>query len=146
MKRILPFLAAASLQLSTLHAAAMVGAQSADSDQEAWLMFLQSLASRRTARMCERGLPDYARSFGELYGKWSLQHNDRIVRGEAVFRQLLKAENPTTGIDRSMLSYIEKTMAELAAPPRDTGPLELSDLDRTLCAEILTDLETGLKP
>jgi hypothetical protein len=49
-------------------------------------------------------------------------------------------------LDRATLEQVEKAVAELAQPPRETGPLTLNDQARAVCDRILTELEEGLKP
>jgi|SRR5262245_3652679 len=110
-----------------------------------FLLFLQSVAAQRTARMCERGLPGYRQKFDDLYGQWSARHRAGIERGESTFRKAL-AEKDQPYTDRAKLEQLEKAVAELAQSPQETGPLTLDDRTKSLCDEILAELDAGLRP
>jgi hypothetical protein len=124
--------------------AVRAGRQSTNTEASDWLLFLQDAASRRSARMCERGLAGYAQAFGTLYGKWSLRYHDDIARGEAVFRRLLIAADKTAPIDPKMLAYVDNVLIELSKPPAETGPLVLDEGEKAQCSTILSELESGL--
>lgn len=113
-------------------------------DAQAFLMFLQSVAAQRTARMCERGVPEYRQRFDDLYARWSAKHRGRIAQGESVFREALsKKDQPYT--DRSKLEQIEKAIAELAQSPSETSPITLDDHWKAGCEENLAELDAGLQ-
>ena len=101
-------------------------------------MFRHSIAVRRNARVCERGVPDYGQAFGALYTKWSERHHAEIARGESIFRNALSVKDPKRYpyIDRATLTRMEKGLAELAQPPQSTGstppPAQTGTCDRLL--------------
>jgi hypothetical protein len=119
-----------------------------ETDAYDFQIFLHSVAARKMSRTCGSGDAAYARRFGDLYPRWLARHRDRINRGESIFRDALneqnRAEQPE--LDRAALEQIDKTLIELAQPPRKTGPMVLSDQTKSICDEILSDLEAGLKP
>jgi hypothetical protein len=116
-----------------------------DNEAQDFLMFLQSVASRRAARTCERGIPGYRQQFDGLFADWSARHRTRIASGEAAFRETMsKRDDPDT--DYARLEQVEEALAELAQPPADTSPLTLDDQWKSICREILTELEAGLQP
>jgi hypothetical protein len=79
-----------------------------------FLLFLQSVAAQKTARVCERGVPGYRQQFDDLYARWLAKHGARVARGESSFREALqKKDQPYT--DRAKLESIERAMAELDA-------------------------------
>ena len=49
-------------------------------DAQDFQMFRNTIAVRRNARLCERGVPEYGETFGELYAKWSEKHRAEITR------------------------------------------------------------------
>lgn len=109
----------------------------------AFLAFLQNIVAQRTARICERGMPDYRQRFDGLYARWSEKHRDTIARGEVVFRDAIKNRNrPDT--ENANLEQIEKAVSELAQSSGDTNPIELNDNQRAECENNLSDLEAGL--
>jgi hypothetical protein len=109
-----------------------------------FLIFLQSVAAQRTARMCERGLPAYRQKFDDLYGRWSAKYAARIARGESAFRTAMaKKDDPYT--DYAKLEQVEKAMAELAQSPSQTSPITLDEHWKAICEEILTELDKGLQ-
>jgi hypothetical protein len=119
-------------------------AQRKGDDAYDFSMFLQSVASRRTARTCERGVPGYDKRFDEVYPQWEKKYRDRISRGESLFQEALtQKDRPST--DRAMLEQVEKAVIELAESSRETGPLTLNDQAKSVCDEILAELEEGLE-
>jgi hypothetical protein len=108
-----------------------------------FLLFLQSVASQRMARMCERGVPGYREQFDDRYARWSAKFGARIARGESALRDALQRNDPYT--DRATLEQIEKAVAELAQSPSDTSPITLDEHGKALCDRILTELDTGIE-
>lgn len=89
-------------------------------------------------------MPDYRRRFDDLYKRWFATHCARIERGESIFKEALKKKDPPD-VDRATLEQIEKAVAELAQPARDTAALTLDDRAKATCDEIILELERGLK-
>jgi hypothetical protein len=113
-------------------------------EAQAFLIFLQSVAAQRTARMCERGVPGYRQRFDDLFARWSAKHRDRIARGETVFREALRKKDQPY-MDSTKLEQIEKAIAELAQSPRETDPITLDDHWKAVCEETLAELDAGLQ-
>jgi len=108
-----------------------------------FLLFLQSVASQKMARVCERGVPGYRQQFDDLYSRWLAKHRARVARGESTFRKALeKKDQPYT--DRAKLESIQNAMAELAQSPRDTSPITLDEQRKEVCEQILAELDAGL--
>jgi hypothetical protein len=93
-------------------------------DTHDFQMFRQSLAMRHNARVCEQGVPGYGQTFGDLHEKWSEKHRAEIARGESIFREALNKKDPKgqPAIAPATLKRVEERLAELAKPPRATGP------------------------
>lgn len=109
----------------------------------AFLSFLQSVTSQRTATMCERGIPEYRQRFDTLYTRWSEKHRDAIARGEGVFRNAIRTKD-RTGTDNAKLEEIENAIAELAQGSGDTSPIKMNAALLAVCKNNLADLEGGL--
>ena len=143
MSRTLSVLLSVALLLSVVTPEAVQ--QRNKDDDFAFQAFLFSLAARRTARTCERGLPDYRPRFDDLYKLWFTRQRERVARGESLFREALKKRD-LSETERATLEQIERAIAELARPPRDVSPLELTESTIAMCAKILVELENGAKP
>ncbi len=108
-----------------------------------FLLFLQSVASQRMARVCARGVPGYRQQFDDLYARWSAKHGARIAHGESIFQAALKkTDQPYT--DRAKLEQIDKAVAELKQSPIETSPITLDGPRKELCEENLAELDAGL--
>jgi hypothetical protein len=114
-------------------------------DSFAFLLYIQSLAAQRTARLCERGEPAYRQKFDDLYARWVAKYGGQVARGEALVRDAL-ARRDQPQADYADLERIEKAAAELRQPPRETSPITLDERGRARCEESLRDLAEGLKP
>ena len=110
---------------------------------EALLLFLESIAAQRTARLCERGIPGYRERVDDVFARWSSRHRSRVERGEAVFHQAA-AEKDRPYLDHAKMEQVEKAIAELKEPPRDRSPLAITDGMRTVCEQVIGDLEGAL--
>lgn len=114
-------------------------------DGFAFLLYIQSLAAQRTARLCERGEPAYRQKFDDLYARWLAKYGGQVARGEALLRDTLaKRDQPQT--DYADLERLEKAAAELRQPPRETSPITLDERGKARCEESLRDLAEGLTP
>lgn len=111
-------------------------------------IFMHSVAARKMSRTCGRGDAAYARRFSNLYPRWSAKYRDRLERGESIFKDALNEKDPAKQpyLDRTALEEIDKTLVELGQPPSKTGPMTLTDQTKSICEEILSDLESGLEP
>jgi len=112
-------------------------------EAEALLLFLESVAAQRTARLCDRGIPGYRGRFDDVFARWSSRHRSRVERGEAVFHQAAAEKDPPY-LDHAKMEQIEKAIAELKEPPRDRSPLAITDGMRTVCEHVISDLEAAL--
>ena len=106
-------------------------------------MFRNTIAVRRNARLCERSMPEYGETFGELYAKWSEKHRAEITRGESLFRQGLSVRDPKRYpyIDNVTLTRLETGLTELAQPPQLTGPTPSAAQTAVACERLLTFLK-----
>jgi len=106
-------------------------------------MFRSTIAVRRNARLCERSLPEYGETFGELYTKWSEKHRAEIARGESLFRQALNVRDPKRYpyVDHITLTRLETGLAELAQPPQANGPTPPAPQTAGACERLLTFLK-----
>jgi|SRR6185503_7194872 len=106
-------------------------------------MFRNTIAVRRNARLCERGVPEYGETFGELYAKWSEKHRAEITRGESLFRQALSVRDPRRYpyIDNLTLTRLETGLTELAQPPQTAGPTPPAAQTAVACERLLTFLK-----
>jgi hypothetical protein len=105
-------------------ASTATAAQSLDkADLLDFQMFRQSIALRHNARVCERSVPEYGKTFGVLYDKWSEKRREEIARGESLYKDALKRKDPKADrpIDRATLKSIEEQLAELKKPPQAAG-------------------------
>ena len=111
-------------------------------------IFLHSVAARKMSRTCGRGGAAYAQRFSTLYPRWSAKYRDRLERGESIFKDALNEKDPVKQpyLDRAALEEIDKALVELAQPPSKTGPMTLNNQTKSICEEILSDLESGLEP
>ena len=105
-------------------------------------MFRNTIAVRRNARLCERSVPEYGETFGELYAKWSEKHRAEIARGESLFRQALSVRDPRRYpyIDNVTLTRLETGLTELAQPPQTAGPTPPAAQTAVACERLLTFL------
>jgi hypothetical protein len=112
-------------------------------DAQDFQMFRNTVAVRLNARICERGLPEYGETFGDLYAKWSEKHHAEIVRGESLFKQGLNVRDPKRYpyIDNVTLTRLETGLAELAQPPPATGPTPTAAQTALSCEKLLTFLK-----
>ena len=106
-------------------------------------MFRNTIAVRRNARLCERSVPDYGETFGELYAKWSEKHRAEITRGESLFRQALSVRDPRRYpyIDNLTLTRLETGLTELAQPTQTAGPTPRAGQTAVACDRLLTFLK-----
>jgi hypothetical protein len=135
--------------LAAVLAVSVAGAQRRnEGDAYDFQMFMHSVAARKMSRTCGRGDAAYARRFSDLYPRWSAKYRDRLGRGESIFRDALNEKDPAKQphLDRAALEQIDKALVELAQPPSKTGPMTLDDQTKSICEEILSDLESGLEP
>ena len=113
-------------------------------EAHAFLVFLQSVAAQRLARLCERAVPGYRQQFDDLYVRWSARHGPLIARGEAQFREAMtKQDQPYT--DYAQLAEIEKAVVELRQSPTDSSPIALDGHRTAVCDENLAELDAGLR-
>jgi hypothetical protein len=112
-------------------------------DARDFQMFRHNIAVRHNARVCERSLPDYSKTFDDLYGKWSERHRGEISRGESLFKVALKKQDPKTYpyIDRVTLLKVEEGLDELARPPQAAGPTPPAAQTKVACEKVLTFLK-----
>jgi hypothetical protein len=114
-------------------------------DGEDFRMFLHTISLRRNARVCERDVPQYGKTFADLYRKWSERHRAEVSRGESIFRAALKASDlkafPYT--NRAALTRAEETLDELSQPPQSTGPATPEAQTISGCDKLLTFLRTN---
>jgi hypothetical protein len=111
-------------------------------DTHDFQMFRQSIAMRDNARVCEQGVPGYGKTFGDLHEKWSEKHRAEISRGESLFREALSRKEPKgqPSIPLATLKRVEERLAELAKPPRATGPTPPAAQTTAACERLLTFL------
>lgn len=112
-------------------------------DADDFQMFRHSIAVRRNARVCERGLREYGATFADLYSKWSEKHRSEIARGESLFKEArnLKDPNRYPYIDNVTLTRVETGLAELARPPRTSGPTPPAAQTAVTCERLLNFLK-----
>jgi hypothetical protein len=112
-------------------------------DANDFQMFRHNIAVQRNARVCERGAPEYNETLRDLYAQWSEKHRAAIARGESVFRQALKLQDPKQypSIDRVTLSKVEQGLAELAQPAQKTGPTAAAAQTGVACERLVTFLK-----
>jgi len=112
-------------------------------DARAFKRFLESLSLRRNARVCERGIPDYGKTFGVLYGSWSERHRDELTRGQAILSEALKTNDvkkyPFT--NRAALVRAKEAQSELANAPKDTSPIKMDAPISAACEKVLAALK-----
>ena len=114
-----------------------------NADSQDFQMFRNTIAVRRNARLCERAVPEYGETFGELYAKWSEKHRAEITRGESLFRQALSVRDPKRYpyIDDVTLTRLETGLTELAQPPQTAGPTPPAAQTTVACERLLTFLK-----
>jgi hypothetical protein len=124
-----------------LPADAAQGLNTADAND--FQMLRHSIAVRRNARVCERGVPQYSETLGDLYAKWSEKHRAEIARGESLFKEALNVKDPKRYpyIDNVTLTRVETGLAELAQPPQATGPTPPAAQTAVACERLLTFLK-----
>jgi hypothetical protein len=114
-----------------------------DTDARDFKMFIESLSVRRNARTCERGIADYGKVFAGLYRGWSETHRAQLYHGESVFNDALKTSDlkkyPFT--NRTILVRADEALAELAKPPKTTGPITLDARTTAACERVLKFLK-----
>jgi len=112
-------------------------------DANDFQMFRHSIAVRHNARVCERGVPQYSKTLGDLYAKWSERHGVEIARGESLFKAALNVKDPERYpyIDNVTLTRVETGLAELARPPQATGPTPPAAQTAVACERLLTFLK-----
>jgi hypothetical protein len=113
------------------------------SDARDFQMFRHSISVRHNARVCERSLPEYGQTFGDLYGKWSEKHSGEISRGESLFNTALKKKDPKAYpyIDRATLLRVEEGLDELEKPLRTTGATPPAAQTAVACEKVLEFLK-----
>jgi hypothetical protein len=106
-------------------------------------MFRNTIAVRRNARLCERSVPEYGETFGDLYAQWFEKHRAEIARGEALFKEALSVRDPKRYpyIDHVTLTRLETGLAELSQPPQSTGPTPPAAQTAVACERLLTFLK-----
>ena len=113
-------------------------------DARAFKMFLHSISVRRNARVCERGIADYGKTFGNLYDKWTEKHRAEMTRGESLLKEALKTQDlknyPYT--NREALVRTDAALAELADSPKTTSPIKLDARTTAACDKVLASLKT----
>ena len=111
-------------------------------DAHDFQMLRHSIAVRRNARVCERGVPQYSEMLRDLYAKWSEKHRAEIGRGESLFKEALNVRDPKRYpyIDNVTLTRVEMGLAELAQPPLATGPTPPAAQTAVACERLLTFL------
>lgn len=125
--------------------AAPVSLQAGDkAGARAFLAFLQSVAARSTARLCERGIPDYRERFDSLFARWSEKYHDDVAQGEVLFREAARNKDQPSGA-RGKIEQMERTIEALSRSPLQTGPLTLDEGTQTACEGNLSELEAGLR-
>lgn len=112
-------------------------------DADDFQMFRHSIAVRRNARICERGMPEYGETFGDLYDKWSAKHRAEIARGESLFKEARNMKDPRRYpyIDNVTLTRVETGLAELARPAQATGQTPPAASTAVACERLLTFLK-----
>jgi hypothetical protein len=112
-------------------------------DEHDFQMLRHSIAVRRNARVCERGVPQYSEMLRDLYAKWSEKHRAEIGRGESLFKEALNVKDPKRYpyIDNVTLTRVETGLAELAQPPQATGPTPPAAQTAVACERLLTFLK-----
>jgi hypothetical protein len=112
-------------------------------DEHDFQMLRHSIAVRRNARVCERGVPQYSEMLRDLYAKWSEKHRAEIGRGESLFKEALNVKDPKRYpyIDNVTLTRVETGLAELAQPPQTTGPTPPAAQTAVACERLLTFLK-----
>ena len=106
-------------------------------------MFRNTIAVRRNARLCERSVPEYGETFGDLYAQWSEKHRAEITRGEALFKEALSVRDPKRYpyIDHVTLTRLQTGLAELSQPTQSTGPTPPAAQTAVACERLLTFLK-----
>jgi len=118
-------------------------------DTHDFQMFRDSIAVRHNARVCERGVPGYGQTFGDLYEKWSERHRAEIARGESLFSEALNKKDPKShpSIAPATLKNVEERLGELAKPAQANGPTPPAAQTKAACDKLLTFLkEEGSRP
>jgi hypothetical protein len=112
-------------------------------DARDFQMLRHSISVRLNARVCERNVPEYGEAFAPLYGQWSEKHRAEIARGESLFKDAQNLKDPKRYpyIDAATLSSVERGLAELARPPRATGPTPPDAQTAVACEKLLTFLK-----
>ena len=110
-------------------------------DAHDFQMFRHSIALRRNARVCERGVPEYGERLGDLYAQWSQKHRAEVGRGESLFKDALNVKDPKRYpyIDAVTLTKVQNGLAELAHP-QDTGPTPPAAQTAVACERLVTFL------
>lgn len=111
-------------------------------DADDFQMFRHSIAVRRNARICERGIPEYGETFRDLYDKWSAKHRAEIARGESLFKEARNMNDPKRYpyIDNVTLTRVETGLAELARPAPAAGQTPPAASTAVACERLLTFL------
>jgi hypothetical protein len=106
-------------------------------------MFLESISVRRNARVCERGIADYGKTFSALYSRWSEKHREGLSRGESILSEVSKTYDfkkyPFT--NEAALARAKDSLTELADPPRTTSPIKLDARTTAACEQVLASLK-----
>jgi hypothetical protein len=112
-------------------------------DANDFQMFRHNIAVRHNARVCERGVPQYSKTLGDLYAKWSEKHRAEIGRGESLFKAALNVKDPERYpyIDNVTLTRVETGLAELARPPQATGTTPPAAQMAVACERLQTFLK-----
>jgi hypothetical protein len=112
-------------------------------DAHDFQMFRHSIAVRHNARVCERGVPGYGKTFDGLYEKWTEKHRTEITRGESLFKEALNTRDPKRYpyIDRVTIRKVEEGLDELTRPPQATGPTPPAAQTTAACEKLLTFLK-----
>lgn len=138
------------IRVSAVSLAVILGVPSASEAQDRnttdarhFRLFLESISVRRNARVCERGIANYGKTFGDLYGRWTEKHRAEMTRGESVLREALKTQDlkkyPFT--NREALVRADAALVELADPPKTTSPLTLDARTTAACDRVLAFLK-----
>lgn len=112
-------------------------------DGQDFAMFVRSVSMRRNARVCERSLPGYGKTFTALYGAWSQTHRAEIARGEAIYTNAAASSdlakypytNPTT------IARTRNALAELAKPAPPSGSSAVDPRTTAACDKVLESLK-----
>lgn len=112
-------------------------------DANDFQMFRHSIAVRRNARVCEHGAPEYRKPLADSYARWSEKHGAAIARGESLFKQALKVNDPKRYpyIDQTILTRVGMGLAELNQPPKATDPTPPATQTAVACERLLTFLK-----